>query len=85
MRYRASLLIYLKEGVLDTQGRTILRSLHDLGYGEVQDVRVGKYLRIALEAADESAARRQAEAMCSDLLVNDLIEEYSLVVEEEGK
>ncbi|HOA77214.1 MAG: hypothetical protein PWR28_151 [Synergistaceae bacterium] len=85
MRYRASLLIYLKEGVLDTQGRTILRSLHDLGYGEVQDVRVGKYLRITLEAADESAARRQAEAMCSDLLVNDLIEEYSLVVEEEGK
>ncbi len=85
MRYRASLLIYLKEGVLDTQGRTILRSLHDLGYGEVQDVRVGKYLRIALEAADESAAHRQAEAMCSDLLVNDLIEEYSLVVEEEGK
>jgi len=83
MRYRASLLIYLKEGVLDTQGRTILRSLHDLGYGEVQDVRVGKYLRIALEA--ESAAHRQAEAMCSDLLVNDLIEEYSLVVEEEGK
>jgi len=85
MRYRTSLLIYLKEGVLDTQGRTILRSLHDLGYGEVQDVRVGKYLRITLEAADESAARRQAEAMCSDLLVNDLIEEYSLVVEEEGK
>ncbi|HHV53372.1 MAG TPA: phosphoribosylformylglycinamidine synthase subunit PurS [Synergistaceae bacterium] len=85
MRHRASLLIYLKEGVLDTQGRTILRSLHDLGYGEVQDVRVGKYLRITLEAADESAARRQAEAMCSDLLVNDLIEEYSLVVEEEGK
>lgn len=85
MRYRASLLIYLKEGVLDTQGRTILRSLHDLGYGEVQDVRVGKYLRITIEAADESAARRQAEAMCSDLLVNDLIEEYSLVVEEEGK
>jgi len=85
MRYRASLLIYLKEGVLDTQGRTILRSLHDLGYGEVQDVRVGKYLRITLEAADESGARRQAEAMCSDLLVNDLIEEYSLVVEEEGK
>ncbi|HAF51146.1 MAG: Phosphoribosylaminoimidazole-succinocarboxamide synthase [Synergistales bacterium 54_24] len=85
MRYRASLLIYLKEGVLDIQGRTILRSLHDLGYGEVQDVRVGKYLRITLEAADESAARRQAEAMCSDLLVNDLIEEYSLVVEEEGK
>ncbi|WP_198471577.1 phosphoribosylformylglycinamidine synthase subunit PurS [Acetomicrobium sp. S15 = DSM 107314] len=85
MRYRASLLIYLKEGVLDTQGRTILRSLHDLGYGEVQDVRVGKYLRITLEAADESAARRRAEAMCSDLLVNDLIEEYSLVVEEEGK
>lgn len=85
MRYRASLLIYLKEGVLDTQGRAILRSLHDLGYGEVQDVRVGKYLRITLEAADESAARRQAEAMCSDLLVNDLIEEYSLVVEEEGK
>ena len=85
MRYRASLLIYLKEGVLDTQGRTILRSLHDLGYGEVQDVRVGKYLRITLEAADESAARRQAEAMCSDLLVNDLIEEYSLVVEEEGE
>jgi phosphoribosylformylglycinamidine synthase PurS subunit len=85
MRYRASLLIYLKEGVLDTQGRTILRSLHDLGYGEVQDVRVGKYLRITLEAADESTARRRAEAMCSDLLVNDLIEEYSLVVEEEGK
>ncbi|HPU68871.1 MAG TPA: phosphoribosylformylglycinamidine synthase subunit PurS [Acetomicrobium flavidum] len=81
-RYEAKLFIYLKEGVLDTQGKTVLSSLHSLNYPEVQDVRVGKYLKITLNSPSHQEAEFKVKKMCEDLLVNDLIEEYAFELEE---
>jgi len=80
--YEARLFIYLKEGVLDTQGKTVLSSLHSLNYPEVQDVRVGKYLKITLNSPSHQEAEFKVKKMCEDLLVNDLIEEYAFELEE---
>jgi len=80
--YRANILVYLKEGVLDTQGKAVLSSLYSLGYDEVKNVRVGKYIKITLTSPSQEDAASMIKEMCEDLLVNDLIEEYSFELEE---
>ncbi|MGN6720584.1 MAG: phosphoribosylformylglycinamidine synthase subunit PurS, partial [Candidatus Binatia bacterium] len=48
---RVRIFVSLKKGVLDPQGKAIERSLHTFGYNGVQDVRVGKFLELEVEAA----------------------------------
>ena len=81
MNYRASVLVYPKKGVLDTQGKAVQATLVRLGHRDLEEVRVGRYLQLLLEAASEEAAREEGHRMCGELLVNDLIEEYTLQVE----
>jgi phosphoribosylformylglycinamidine synthase len=76
MQYSAELHITLKPTVNDPQGNAVLGSLHALGFEAVKGVRVGKYLRLELEASDEQDARRQVLAMCERLLANTVIETY---------
>jgi phosphoribosylformylglycinamidine synthase subunit PurS len=76
MRFQARIHVTLKTVVNDPQGLTVRGALHALGFAGVQDVRVGKYLVLALEAADETAAREQVGEMCRKLLANPVIEEF---------
>ncbi|HLZ69298.1 MAG TPA: phosphoribosylformylglycinamidine synthase subunit PurS [Dehalococcoidia bacterium] len=80
MRYQARIRVTLKKVVNDPQGLTVRGALHSLGFAAVQNVRVGKYLELALDAADEAAAREQVGEMCRKLLANPVIEEFSYEV-----
>ena len=73
---RVKIFVSLRSGVLDPQGKAIERSLHTLGYGEVQDVRMGKYLELKVEAASREAAEFRIREMCDKLLANPVIEDY---------
>lgn len=81
MKFRAHVLVSLKEGVLDTQGKAVRVSLKNMGYGSVEEVRIGKSIVISLEATSRPEAEKQVEAMCDDLLVNPLIETRSVTLE----
>ncbi|UOQ49009.1 MULTISPECIES: phosphoribosylformylglycinamidine synthase subunit PurS [Gracilibacillus] len=72
--------ITLKEGVLDPQGKAVQGSLNTLGYDNVQEVRVGKYLELTVN--DDANIEQEIEDMCSKLLANPVIENYSYTVEE---
>ncbi|HEY3353403.1 MAG TPA: phosphoribosylformylglycinamidine synthase subunit PurS [Polyangia bacterium] len=72
----ARIYVTLKPGVLDPQGQAVRRSLGRLGFGGVEDVRVGKYLEVRLEAADRDAASKQLDEMCRQLIANTVIEDY---------
>lgn len=74
--------VSLKNGVLDPQGKAIERSLHTLGYTEVGDVRVGKYLEVELNAASRAEAENRVREMCNKLLANTVIEDYRFEIEE---
>ena len=74
--------ISLKHGVLDPQGRAIGRSLSDLGFDEVSDVRVGKRITLEIDEADEARARQRAARMCETLLANTVIEDYKIEIAE---
>ena len=80
---RVKIFVSLKNGVLDPQGKAIERSLHTLGYGEVQDVRVGKYLEVNLEAPSRAAAELRIREMCDKLIANTVIEDYRFEISPE--
>ncbi len=82
MKFRAKVEVTLKEGVLDSQGRTILGGLRSLGYGEVEEVRTGKLLEVVLSAGSEAEAVGQLEEMGNRLLANPVLEKFTYVVEQ---
>ncbi len=73
-----------KRGILDPQGKAVQSSLHALGFGEVQDVKVGKYIELRLEDAGSAASARVRE-MCERLLANGVIEDFRLELAEERR
>ncbi|MGE5396202.1 MAG: phosphoribosylformylglycinamidine synthase subunit PurS [Chitinophagales bacterium] len=70
--------VTLRKQVLDPQGDAVRKSLSTLGYSEVEDVRVGKFIELKLNAANEKEALTKLDEMCSRLLANPVIEEYRI-------
>lgn len=85
MMFQAEVVIVPLEGVLDTQGKAVEKTLSRLGYDGLEEVRVGRIVRIKMEASDASAAESDVKRMCRDLLANDLIEAYTVTVEAAGR
>jgi phosphoribosylformylglycinamidine synthase PurS subunit len=81
---KATVTVELKPSVLDPQGKAIEHSLSSLGFGGVEDVRVGKLFRLVL--ADSGQTREEIESqvrqMCERLLANTVIEKFSYTLEE---
>ena len=76
---RAIVNVYLKEGVLDPQGKAIHHALDSLGFNElVGDVRVGKQIVLELNSSDVESAKVEVEKMCESLLANTVIEDYTI-------
>jgi len=72
--------IFLKNGVLDPQGKAVHHGLDTLGFEGVKDVRVGKQIIIELDTDDEEKAIKEVEAMCEKLLANTVIENYEVEI-----
>ncbi len=77
---KAIVIVGLKPGVLDVQGKAVAGALKDLGFGGVQDARVGKRIEIELEGTDRAAAEAQVKEMCEKLLANTVIESYRVEI-----
>jgi len=74
-----------KRGILDPQGKAVQSSLHALGFAEVQDVKVGKYIELELRDAEPQAATARVRAMCERLLANGVIEDFRVELAEERR
>ena len=74
-----------KRGILDPQGKAVQSSLHALGFGEVQDVKVGKYIELRLKDATPDAAGARLREMCERLLANGVIEDFRVELTEERR
>ena len=79
--------ITLQPQVLDTQGQALTRAVHDLGYKQVNDIRVGKVLYMTVDEASEEAVANVVNTLSEKLFANTVIEEYSykIVEDEETK
>lgn len=76
----ARVYVTLKRGVLDPQGKAVARSLTTMGYEEVRDVRLGKFIEVELNETDPARAKERLEEMCQRLLANTVIEDYRIEV-----
>ncbi len=74
-----------KPVVNDPQGITVKQALATLGFREVSDVRVGKYIEVSLDVPTEHEARQRVDAMCKQLLANHVIEDYRFDIQPEGR
>ena len=81
VRYEAQVEVTHLPGVLDPQGATVERALPALGYTNVADVRIGKSIRLVIDAESEDAAHEQVDEMCRRILANPVIEAYSIVLQ----
>jgi len=79
---KAKVYITLKRGVLDPQGKTVNRALHGMGYDEVADVRIGKFMEVELNSSSREEAEERLREMCEKLLANTVIEDYRFEIEE---
>ena len=68
--------VTLKPSLLDSAGRTVAGALQKLGYGEVQEARIGKTIELQLDDHSEARVRE----MCERLLANPVIEDYRVEV-----
>jgi phosphoribosylformylglycinamidine synthase subunit PurS len=75
---KVRILVRLKEGILDVQGAAVQRALAGLGFDDVRDLRVGKMIEVEVHAASAEQARARVDEMCRRLLVNTILEDYSI-------
>ena len=69
------IVVTLKPGVLDPQGRAIHHALNGLGFDAVQDVRAGKLIELEVADGTDDAT---IDAMCRQLLANTVVENYRI-------
>jgi phosphoribosylformylglycinamidine synthase len=82
IRVVARVIVTPKPVVNDPQGITVKQGLVTLGFREVEDVRVGKYIEVSMEAESMHDARERVEAMCRQLLANHIIEDFHFEVDQ---
>ncbi len=75
---KTRVIVTLKPGVLDPQGKAIEGALKSLGVGGVRAVRQGKVFDIEIDAEDHETANRRLAEACEKLLANTIVEDYAL-------
>jgi len=76
----ATVNVFLKEGVLDPQGKAAHHALDSLGFDGIADVRIGKQIIVQLDTQDKAKAQAEVKEMCETLLANTVIEDYSIEI-----
>ena len=76
---KIKVIVTLKNGVLDPQGKAIQQTLNGMNFDKVSDVRQGKFFEIEVKENDETKAKLLVDEMCKKLLANLVIEDYKIV------
>ena len=76
---KIKVIVTLKNGVLDPQGKAIQQTLNGMAFDNVSEVRQGKYFDIEVNENEESKAKSQVEEMCKKLLANLVIEDFKIL------
>lgn len=77
-RFRVSVHIVPRKGLLDPQGKAVSDALHALGFADVEDTRIGRHIVLDITADSAAAAETSVKAMCDKLLANPVTEDYQI-------
>ena len=76
---KIKVVVNLKNGVLDPQGKAIQQTLNGMGFSSVNEVRQGKFFEVDVNEKDEAKAKIKVEDMCKKLLANLVIENFEIL------
>ena len=76
---KIKVIVTLKHGVLDPQGKAIQQTLNGMSFSGVKDIRQGKYFEIEINDENEKSAKLKVEEMCKKLLANLVIEDFNIL------
>lgn len=82
MRFKAEIDVMPLDALLDPQGKAVTNSMSNLGLDTIDGVRIGKHIRLFVEAEDQAKAEQMVKEACEKLLCNKVMEQFSFVVEE---
>ena len=74
--YQAQIYVTLRPSVLDPAGTAVRSGLSHMGYHNVDQIRIGKYVELTIAADSEASARQQLDQICDQLFANPVIENY---------
>tara|TARA_B110000014_G_C19786289_1_gene408676 strand:+ start:194 stop:427 length:234 start_codon:yes stop_codon:yes gene_type:complete len=76
---KIKVIVTLKNGVLDPQGKAIQQTLNGMNFLNIKEVKQGKYFDIEIDEKDEARAKSQVEEVCKKLLANLVIEDFKII------
>lgn len=82
MKFKAEIDVMPLEALLDPQGKAVTNSMATIGLPEVSGVRIGRHVRLFVEASSKEEATQQVETACKKLLANQIMESYAYSIEE---
>ena len=81
MKFRAESDIMPQDALLDPQGKAVNSALKNIGLSEINDVRIGRHIRLLIESADKESAQVKVEEACKKMLANQIMETYHFTIE----
>lgn len=79
-KYKAKVFVTLRENILDVQGKAIEHALHSLEFNNFNNVRLGKYVELEVEAQNDGQAEEMVKSACEKLIANPIIENYKVEI-----
>jgi phosphoribosylformylglycinamidine synthase len=79
--YKAKVNVTLRPSILDPKGKAAHHALENLGLNQVENVRIGKFIELDVNASSEAEAKAIAEQACSKLLANEVMEDFFIKIE----
>jgi len=79
-KFLAKITITLRKGILDVQGKAVENALHQIGFQQIENVRIGKYVELLTEAENKELAYNSVDEACRKLIANPIIEDYIIEI-----
>ncbi len=81
MRFKAEIDVMPNDNLLDPQGKAVSSNMKNVGLPEIDHVRIGKHIRLEIDAENEAIAKEKVEEACKKILANMIMESYSFTLE----
>lgn len=82
MKFKAEIDVMPLDALLDPQGKAVSNSMKNIGLPEIEGVRIGRHIRLFVEADNQAAAEVKVETACKKMLANQIMESFSFSVQE---
>lgn len=81
MKFKAEIDVMPLDALLDPQGKAVTNSMQNIGLSMIEGVRIGRHVRLFVEATNMNEAEQKVEEACKKLLANQIMESYTFKVE----